>query len=352
MVADTPSGYRRQMARERNVCVAVVIISAVCVIVLYGLSNNQAQSYWTSYSVLAHHLFGAPAPDIKFAEEVFWDALFPRSINAVLIGGALAIAGCVMQIIFRNPLADPYTTGISSGAGFGATLAIAMGISIVPGLTGDWAIVFNAFILSLVPSGAMIAIMMFRRTSPGELILAGIGIMYFFGAATTIFLLWANPSDLAGAFRWGLGNLETVGWKNMPIILGGTVIGVGALLAMSKKLHVMNAGDRAAITLGVDPNRVRLVTLVVTSLMVAAIVSFTGTIGFVGIVSAHIVRLTIGNNIKLMMTGSFAIGALLMVVSDAFAKMMGMPVGVIMSIIGGPLFMIILVKQYRRDHFF
>lgn len=343
------AGYRSFLRRQRAICVGFVVLAAVCVVVLYGFSNNESYSYWLSYDVLAHHLFGADAPPGKFTDAIFWDRLLPRGINAALVGGSLAIGGCVMQVIFRNPLADPYTTGISGGAGFGATIAIAMGISLVPGLTGNWAIVANAFILSLVPTGAMIAVMLYRRTSPAELILVGIGIMYFFSAASTVFMLWANPSDLSGAFRWGLGHLESVGWDNMPIILGATVLGTAVILLMAPMLNVMNSGDRGAFTLGEDPQRVRLLSLLATAMMVAVVVSFTGTIGFVGIVAPHIVRLTMGTNIRYMLAGSFAVGAVLLVASDAVAKVLALPVGVIMSVIGGPLFLFILVKQYKRE---
>ncbi|MBR2255628.1 MAG: iron ABC transporter permease, partial [Candidatus Methanomethylophilaceae archaeon] len=346
----TKAPYIAFLRRQRFVCLAFLVLAVVAVIVLYGFSNNASQSYWTSYAVLGNHLFGFEAPPGKFTDMVFWDRLLPRAINAAFVGGALAIAGCVMQIVFRNPLADPYTTGISSGAGFGATIAIAMGISLVPGLTGDWAIVLNAFILSLVPTFAMLAVMMFRKSSPSELILVGIGIMYFFGAASTVFMLWANPSDLSGAFRWGLGHLESVGWANMPLIIGATVLGSAAVLLMSERLNVMNAGDRGALTMGEDPNKVRFLCLLLTSMMVAVVVAFTGTIGFVGIVAPHVVRLTMGTNTRYMLLGSFAVGAVLLVASDALAKVMALPVGVIMSVVGGPLFLFILVKQYRREH--
>ncbi len=348
---DVKAYYRSFLRKQKLVCVGFLVLAAVCVIVLYGFSNNTSQSYWTSYSVLGHHLFGFEAPPGRFTDMIFWDRLLPRAINAAFVGGALAIGGCVMQIVFRNPLADPYTTGISSGAGFGATIAIAMGISLVPGLTGDWAVIANAFLLSLVPAAAMIAVMMFRKTSPAELILVGIGIMYFFGAASTVFMLWANPSDLSGAFRWGLGHLESVGWDNMPVIVGATVIGSALILLMSEKLNIMNAGDRGAFTMGEDPNRVRLICLLLTTMMVAVVVAFTGTIGFVGIVAPHVVRLTMGTNTRYMLLGSFAVGAVLLVASDALAKVMALPVGVIMSVVGGPLFLFILVKQYKREHF-
>ena len=347
---DLKTGYRAFLKRQRLVCIGFLVLAAIGVVALFGFSNNTSQSYWTSYAVLGHHLFGLDAPDGRFTDMIFWDRLLPRAINAAFVGGALAIGGCVMQIVFRNPLADPYTTGISSGAGFGATIAIALGVSLVPGLTGNWAIVVNAFILSLVPMAAMIAVMVVRKTSPAELILVGIGIMYFFGAASTVFMLWANPSDLSGAFRWGLGHLESVGWGNMPLVVGATVIGSAAILLMADKLSVMNAGDRGAFTMGEDPKRVRFVCLLLTSMMVAVVVSFTGTIGFVGIVAPHIVRLTMGTNTRYMLLGSFAVGAVLLLASDALAKVMSLPVGVIMSVVGGPLFLFILVKQYKREH--
>lgn len=349
--ADFRASYRSFLRKQRLVCIGFLVLAAACVIALYGFSNNASQSYWTSYAVLGHHLFGFEAPPGRFTDMVFWDRLLPRAINAAFVGGALAIGGCVMQMVFRNPLADPYTTGISSGAGFGATIAIAMGVSLVPGLTGDWAVVANAFVLSLVPTAAMVAVMMFRKTSPAELILVGIGIMYFFGAASTVFMLWANPSDLSGAFRWGLGHLESVGWGNMPMIVGATTVGSVAIMLMAGRLGLMNAGDRGALTMGEDPNRIRFACLLLTSMMVAVVVAFTGTIGFVGIVAPHVVRLTMGTNTRYMLLGSFALGAVLLVASDALAKVLALPVGVIMSVVGGPLFLFILVKQYRREHF-
>ena len=325
----------------------LIIIAVTIVFVFFGVSDSRTHTWSESFKVLSDHIFSGEHTQVQ--EMIYWDNLFPRAVNGLIVGGTLGLAGAVMQIIMRNPLADPYTTGISSGAGFGATMWLTLGIAVIPGLTGDIALVTNAFLLSLVPTGAILAVIAYRRTSPGEMILIGIGVMYFFGAATTVMMLWANPSDYANAYRWGLGHLTSVGWQNMPIIMALGITGLTLCMLLSKKIGVMNFGDRSAVSLGERPHRVRVVSLVLISLIVAGMVCFTGTIGFVGIVAPHIVRLTLGSDTKYLIPGSFCMGATMLLLADTVAKVLTLPVGVITSIIGGPLFLFILIKQRKKE---
>ncbi len=320
------------------------------VFVFYGINDNPAHPWTRGWEVLRCHITGDKVPG-RFTDTIFWGNLFPRSLNGLFVGGILGLAGAVMQIVMRNPLADPYTTGISSGAGFGATLWLTAGVVIIPGLAGDWALISNAFVLSLVPAGAILLVIAFRKVSPGEMILIGIGIMYLFSSANVVFMLWADPSDYASVYKWSLGHLNSVGWGNMPYLAAVAAAGLVLSAVLSKRLSILGFGDGPAKSLGEDPYRIRVVSLMCFSLVVAVAVCFTGTIGFVGIVAPHIVRLTLGSSVRHLLPGSFAVGAVMLLMADAVAKIVVLPVGVITAIVGGPLFLFILIKQRRQEHF-
>lgn len=351
---DYPDGgkevYYRYLRRQKIYCVFFAILAFLMIFVFYGINDNASHDWTEGWDVLKRHVLGEEVPG-KFTDLIFWENLMPRSINGLFVGGVLGLAGAVMQIIMRNPLADPYTTGISSGAGFGATLWLTMGIAIVPGLSGDWALIVNAFILSLVPAGAILAVIAFRKVSPGEMILIGIGIMYLFSSFNTIFMLWSDPSDYSAVYKWSMGHLGSVGWDNMVYLFSAAVAGLILSTVLYKRLEVLNFGDSSAKSLGEDPYKIRVVALMCFSLVVAVVVCFTGTIGFVGIVAPHIVRLTLGSNVKYMLPGSFAVGGVMLLMADALAKVVVLPVGVITAIIGGPLFLFILIKQRKQEHF-
>lgn len=345
------SGYYKRTHHQILYCAAFIAISVFCVFFLFGISSNAYFSWTDGWSVVWDHLTGKYViDDMRSAmkDALFWDHLFPRSICAFLVGGVLGMAGAVMQIIMRNPLADPYTVGISSGAGLGATIYIALGVSLIPGLTGDPAQIVNSFILSLVPATAIILIMMFRRTSPGEMILIGLGLMYFFSAAQTIILLSSETYNYQQAYMWTLGNLSS-GWSNLAFIAGVAVVGFILLMLLSKKISILNTSDSSATSLGEKPHIVRLLSLFVTSLVVAGVVCFTGTIGFVGLIAPHVVRLTMGYHSKLFIPASFCMGSVILLLADCIARPLMLSAGVITALIGGPLFLYILIKMRKKE---
>lgn len=346
----TKETYYKYLLRQKIYCIIFVVLALLMIFVFYGFNDNAEHSWKEGWDVLIAHLTGGTVSG-QFTDLIFWENLFPRSVNGLFVGGVLGLAGAIMQIIMRNPLADPYTTGISSGAGFGATLWFTMGIAIIPGMTGDWALIFNAFILSLVPATAILLVMIFRKVSAGEMILVGIGIMYFFSSFSTVMMLWSDPSDYSSVYRWSLGHLNSVGWDNMIYLAGAAIAGLALSTLLTKKLAVLGFGDGPATSLGEDPFKIRMVSMFGFSLVVAVVVCFTGTIGFVGIVAPHIVRLTLGSNVKYMLPASFAVGGVMLLIADALAKIVVLPVGVITAVVGGPLFLYILIKQRKQEHF-
>lgn len=284
------------------------------------------------------------------ADHYIWDTRTPRAIGAIIIGAGLAVAGAIMQNDFRNPLADPYTMGISSGAFLGATLSIVLGISLVPFVSGVSTTVMNAFIFSLVPTMMIVAISKFRKMTPATMILTGIAVMFLFSSITQIIMVTAPSESLADAYEWRVGSLSTMKWEYLPLMLGTAVVIITVLWLLSSRLNVIYAGDRAAQTLGESAGRIRLFTLILASLLTAAMICFTGTIGFIGLVGPHVARIFVGSNNRYLIPASAAFGAAFVIFADTIAKVSGpngLPVGVICSMIGGPLFIWILVKQRK-----
>ncbi|MBP6021227.1 MAG: iron ABC transporter permease [Candidatus Methanomethylophilaceae archaeon] len=342
--------YKSKNWRINVIIIGITVFAIIAMLFTLGITQYDYLNYWDTFDVIWKHITGNPWT-YKQVDYVVCELLTPRSIGTMMVGGALAIGGATMQAVMKNPLADPYTTGISSGAGLGATLAIVFGISIIPGITGNMMTVTNAFLLSLIPMAAILLVAKYRKLSPSEMILVGIGIMYFFSAATTVMMLMANPLNLKGAYTWGLGNLGILAWNQLMIVVPVVAAGSIALVAMNRKLKIISISDRMSRSLGENPERVRFIGLLIVSLMTAAVVSFTGTIGFVGIVAPHMVRLCIGSDLKYLLPASFVAGGAMLILADAVSKVLLLPVGVITSIAGGPIFLYILVKQRKKEYF-
>lgn len=282
----------------------------------------------------------------KMKDYLIVDYRLPRIVVGIITGAALAVAGATMQSILKNPLADPYTTGVSSGAGFGATIAITAGISIT---AGSYAIVLNAFVFSLIPTAIIIAVSKLKNASPTTMIMAGIAVMYIFNAMSTVFKLWADPDNLAAVYRWQVGTLTGQTWDTVPLMFGVTLAGTLIIMFLSRELNVLSSGDENAKALGVDADKLRIFCLTVVALVSAVVVSFTGLIGFVGLVAPHIVRLFIGPDNRYLIPASALFGAALLIIADLVGRTILAPtilqVGVVTSFLGGPLFLWLIIRR-------
>ncbi len=279
-----------------------------------------------------------------------WDIRLPRALGALVVGAGLAFAGAIMQNDLHNPLAEPYTMGIASGAFLGAVLSMILGLSLIPGLTGAWSTVGNAFLFSLIPTAVIVLVSRFRKMTPTAMILVGVALLFMFSSFSQVIMVTAPAETLSDAYNWRVGTLSKVTWGNLPYMAVAVVAICAVLYAMSSKLDVMYLGDRAAGTLGVNANRLRIMSLILVSLMTAAVVSFTGTIGFIGLVGPHVARILVGSRNRYLLPASMAFGALFIILADTVAKVCGasgLPVGVIGAMVGGPLFIYILVRQKK-----
>ena len=343
--------YRRYILKKIAFVVVCVAASVACAgfelaAGSYGIGFKEA------LSIISDHLSGNLPTDTweLVKHNIVWEDRLPRTIAAFAVGITLGVCGAAMQSSMRNPLADPYTTGISSGASLGATVSIILGWSVLPGLFGNSALVINAFVFSLIPATIIIVISMFKRNvSPTTMILIGIAVMYLFTAVTTFLKLTASEEELARIYMWNVGSIGSASWGNVGLMCLAAAIGLVSIQCMSRKLNLLAMSDPCAVSLGMDPKRVRLAGLVIVSFVTAVIVSFTGTIGFVGLVAPHVARMFLGSDNRYLVPASAAFGAVLMLVSDVVAKNIGtgLPVGAITAVIGGPLFILLLMKQQR-----
>ncbi|NLE96504.1 MAG: iron ABC transporter permease [Propionibacterium sp.] len=280
---------------------------------------------------------------------IVWSVRLPRTVVAVIVGAALAGVGVALQAVFRNPLADPGVTGVSSGAAVGAVAGMTMGLA----GSLQWGVPIAAFVGSLVVALILQAVMQaVRGASPHTLILVGVAINAFAGA--TISMLIANADDDAlarGAMFWLAGDLELRNWSHAGIVILPVVLGLGLLLLRTRALDALLLGDDVAATSGFDVHRTRLVLLLVTSLVTGAAVSVSGVIGFVGLVVPHAVRLVLGGRHSQLLPVSIICGALFLVGADTIARTaFGNAVvqtGAVSAFIGAPVFLFLLLSRRK-----
>lgn len=337
--------YRRTLVRRVLFISACVVL---CLIVLaYSITlGTYPLSMSEVYRIIWDEIINMPHDNATDAWVVL-ELRMPRIIGAIVCGFALAICGTAMQSILKNPLADPYTMGISSGAGFGAALALILGIELVAG----GGVVVNAFVFALIPMAVILLMSRFRRATPTMMILCGTSLMYIFNALTQLFMIVADPDDLSNVYTWMVGTLEDVTYGNLPIIIAVTVVGSLIVQLLAGRLNVMGAGDESARTLGVNVDRERLLILILVTVVAATVVSFTGVIGFVGLVAPHVARIIVGSDNRYLVPAAGVLGSLLMLLADMASRLLAdsvLPVGVITACIGGPVFILLILRSQKE----
>jgi iron complex transport system permease protein len=346
-MTDVKSRYRAYILNKYIFISACVVL----VIVIVGISmtiGSYGLSFVESYQILFHRFLNAADPE-NVKEHVIMNIRLPRIVAGILAGIGLATAGSAMQGIMKNPLADPYTTGISTGAGFGAAVAIIAGAG---SMFGEVAIILNAFIFSLIPMFVIMTLSKLRKATPSMMILAGIATMYIFSAMTTMMLISANPNDVQSVYMWTVGTLDRANWNTIPYMVSAVIIGGMILWWKAKELNVMSIGDEGATGLGVNVEKTRKLTLFSISLIAATIVSFTGVIGFIGMISPHVVRMFLGSDHRYLIPASGLFGAALLMGADGIARIIIaptiLPVGVVTAFIGGPLFLYLILFRKKE----
>lgn len=330
-----------------------IFFLAILVLILIGLIGMAISSGVIRLSILEvfYVILDWIFPDhfhiSEISRQVVCEIRLPRALFGILAGTGLGIAGAVMQVVLKNPLASPYTLGISSAAGFGAALAILSG----QGFLGDYLISGNAFAFALLASFVTICVARMKGTSTEIMILSGIAIMYFFSACTTVLEYFADPEAMKGVVFWMVGNLGKASWHKLMILFIVLLITIPYLIRKSWDLNIISSGDETAKSLGIEVERLRTICLVIVSLQVGCIVSFTGTIGFIGLVAPHVVRMIIGSDNKFVLPGSALAGALLLTGADILAQRIIspiiLPIGVMTAFMGIPVFFYLIIKRRK-----
>jgi iron complex transport system permease protein len=282
---------------------------------------------------------------------VVLDVRLPRIIAAVLVGGMLAVCGAVFQAILLNPLADPYTLGVSSGAAFGASLAIVLqvlGLALPQGLT----VPIFAFAGSIAALAAVLALAAGdRRLSSSSLILSGVIVAAILSAAIG-FLKFLADEQVSIIIFWLMGSLASASRHDLLLLAPAAAAGSAVCLLFSRDLNIMAAGERAAASLGVNTARLRWTLLLTCSLMTALCVAVSGIIGFVGLVAPHLLRHLTGPDNRKLIPLAFLGGGLLLLFADTLTRAVlpaEVPIGVLTSLIGGPFFACIFKRRQQRN---
>lgn len=277
---------------------------------------------------------------------------FPRIILSALIGTALAGCGAIFQGIFKNPMAEPYVLGISSGAAFGATLAIVFGFEAAT--FGMGAISIMAFLGAIITTFIVYNISRIGNKTPVmTLLLAGIAMSFFLSALISL-LMTFNRQEVEKIVFWTMGSISSASWKH--VIISAPIILVGSILftLFSRDLNVMLLGEDSAKNLGVEVEKLKKGLLLIASIVAASAVSVSGIIGFVGLVIPHIVRLLVGPDHRVLIPFTLISGSIFMIVADTLARTImpptEIPVGVITSLFGAPFFIYLLYKNKKNNY--
>ena len=334
--------------------VAILVLAAALILSLLGAVTIGSVDLEVGevYRVILYKLFGIGDPAVYGSgsmSDIVWFVRLPRLVLAIAIGCSLSIAGVVMQAIVKNPLADPYVLGISSGASLGATLAILLGVGAA---LGNGYIGIMAFLGAFgVSMGVIFLANIGGRATSVKLILAGTALSSICSAVSNFVLFVKNNSSGAvnAAVRWTMGSLAAAEWETNGMLLVISALGVLFFWSQYRTLNLMLLGDESAITLGTDLHRWRILYLNVASLMVGFAVYAAGVIGFVGLVIPHVVRMLFGTDHKKLIPLSALLGALFLLWADVLCRTLidraELPIGVLTSMIGAPVFIYLMARK-------
>ncbi len=328
------------MTPRRVARLALLLIIAVFV---FGVSMTIGAAHLPLREVIA--ALGGASDETTRA--IVLHLRLPRAVLALLVGGALGLAGAVFQALLRNPLAEPWVLGVSGGAAVGAVTAVVLGWS----LRAPWSVPLAAF------AGALLAILLVLRIATHAargldtrvLILAGLVVAAFFNAVIQLLLTFASGETFRSAVFWMMGSLAAANWTSVVVLTVYMLPAMAALLLMARPLNLLAVGEETALFLGTRIERVKLASYLIASLLVAATVAVSGIIGFVGLIVPHAIRLMWGSDHQLLLPASVLLGGGFLLAADTAARTVAapaeLPLGVITALVGVPLFVLLLTRR-------
>jgi iron complex transport system permease protein len=340
--ADTMTRYR-QVLRQRLMLIGVLVLAILASVILDFTLGPAGLSLDTLWQTLTH-------PDAVDAgtRVIVWDIRLPYALMAVVVGFSLGLAGAEMQTILNNPLASPFTLGVSSAAAFGAALAIILGIGI-PGVPDQWFISANAFVFALFAALMLDGVTRWTKVSTSGVVLFGIALVFTFNALVSMMQFIASEDTLQGLVFWTMGSLARASWEKLGVLTAAFAILVPFSMLSSWKLTALRLGEDRAVSFGIDVRRLRLATLLRISILSALAVAFVGPIGFIGLVAPHIARMMFGEDHRYYLPASALVGALVLSLASVASKNLIpgviIPVGIVTSLVGVPFFLSIILRH-------
>jgi iron complex transport system permease protein len=320
----------------------VALILSVSIDLVTGPSNVGWIELWRG-------VFGGGVDRVESV--IIWQIRFPQALMAMLVGASLALAGAEMQTTLNNPLASPFTLGMSSAAIFGAALAIVLGLAI-PGVPAHWMVPANAFVFALGSVLLLQAAARRQQTGSETLVLLGIALFFTFNALVAITQFVASEQALQQLVFWTMGSLARATWTEVQAVAAMVAVVLPFSIASSWQLTVLRLGDERARSSAVDVRRLRFLSLLRTSILTATAVSFVGTIAFVGLVGPHIGRMLIGEDHRFLLPASALSGALVLSLASIASKLIVpgaiVPIGLVTALIGVPFFVALIWHRGER----
>ena len=340
--ASAAAHYASIIRRRWALIVVLVLIIAGCMVADFtmGAAGLELGELWRT---LTH-----PAGADPTTRVIVWNIRLPYALMAMAVGVALGLAGAEMQTILNNPLASPFTLGLSSAAAFGASLVIVLDISI-PGLPVAWAIAGNAFVFALLSAMLLHAVARWGGMNASGVVLFGIALVFSFNALVSLIQFVASADALQGLVFWTMGSLSRADWNKVGVLLLAFALILPLSLRDSWRLTAMRLGEERASSFGIDVRRLRLRALVRVSILSALAVAFVGTIGFIGLVAPHIARRLFGEDHRFYLPGSALVGGAILSMASIASKNIVpgiiIPVGIVTSLVGIPFFLAIVFKR-------
>lgn len=348
-----PVAYTRYISGKIAFLVTSLAVLCVLVVISVSVGSLRIPAADVVRTLLLRHVSDR-------LDVVVFSIRLPQVLSAVIAGAGLSIAGVVMQAVLGNPLASPYTLGISQAAAFGAAFSVmVMGSGVMlssaadavnvvqPGITAS-----AAFIASMAATGMIILVAHLKRGAPEVMVLAGVALGSLFTAGTMFLQYFADDVQLAAMVFWTFGDVARADWNELGVM--AVVTGAATLFFIFNawNFNAVDAGDETALSLGVHVRRVRFSGMFTASLVTAVIISFVGIIGFVGLVCPHMVRRIIGDDYRFLIPGSCIMGGILLLAADTAARLAMapkvLPVAVLTSFVGAPVFLYLIIKGYRK----
>ncbi|MCQ2070977.1 MAG: iron ABC transporter permease [archaeon] len=336
-----------------------IVITLVSILVISFILTLTVDLGSMSLGEILHIIFDRDDPSNKRSSVILvWDLYLPRLMSGVLAGFGLGIAGTVMQCVLRNPLGSPYTLGISNAAAFGASVGIVIGGGSIVGqstatilINNPYLVTICAFVSAMMATGIIVFLVKVTRVTPETMVLTGMAISSIFSAGISALQYMFNDYALSTIVFWQFGSLGKPTWDQLSIVAVAVVASTVYFFWRRWDYNALDSGPDVAQSLGINVERLRLATLVISALVTAIIVSFMGIIAFVGLLGPHMMRMMVGNDHRYLIPGSMLLGAIILLVSDCIGQsafVFSLPVGIITSFLGGPLFIFLLIRGYRK----